>query len=97
MGRGVASVFPFFVRAAFRIASPRIPWPAAHKAITTRKPRQVIPAPRKRCSPQPISMQPVRPKNNVTAEMWEDYRLFKAAGLLAEWRNKWAAYLPEQS
>jgi hypothetical protein len=30
----------------------------------------------------------------MTAEMWEDYRIFKAAGLLHEWRKKWAAYLP---
>jgi len=29
-----------------------------------------------------------------TAEMWEDYRIFKAAVLLSEWRKKWAAYLP---
>jgi hypothetical protein len=26
--------------------------------------------------------------------MWEDYRAFKAAGLLHEWRIKWAAYSP---
>jgi hypothetical protein len=26
--------------------------------------------------------------------MWEDYRAFKAAGLLKEWRRKWAAYMP---
>ena len=31
----------------------------------------------------------------MTVEMWTDYRIFKAAGLLHEWRNKWAAYLPE--
>ena len=24
----------------------------------------------------------------------KDYRIFKAAGLLNEWRRKWAAYLP---
>jgi hypothetical protein len=31
----------------------------------------------------------------MTAEMWEDYRIFKAAGLLKEWRRKWAAYNAE--
>jgi hypothetical protein len=27
--------------------------------------------------------------------MWEDYRIFKAVGMLREWPRKWAAYLPE--
>jgi hypothetical protein len=31
----------------------------------------------------------------MTAEKWEDYRAFRAMGLLKEWRRKWAAYLPE--
>jgi hypothetical protein len=31
----------------------------------------------------------------MNAEMARDYRIFKAAGLLHEWRIKWAAYLPE--
>lgn len=26
-------------------------------------------------------------------EMWEDYRVFKAAGLLHKWREKWAGSL----
>ena len=25
--------------------------------------------------------------------MWDEYRTFKAAGLLAEWRRRWACYL----
>jgi hypothetical protein len=25
--------------------------------------------------------------------MWEEYRTFKAAGMLAEWRRRWALYL----
>ncbi len=37
---------------------------------------------------------PSLPINRLTAEMWADYRAFKAAGLLSEWRRKWAAYLP---
>jgi hypothetical protein len=32
--------------------------------------------------------------DRMTAEMWKDYRMFKAAVLLNEWRRKWAAYLP---
>ena len=35
----------------------------------------------------------MRPSNRLTAEIWADYRAFKAAGLLKEWRRKWAAYL----
>lgn len=35
---------------------------------------------------------PVRPRS-ATTEMWEDYRIFKAAGLLQKWREKWAGYL----
>jgi hypothetical protein len=46
-------------------------------------------------TPQPIPAKPIRPPNSLTAEMWEDYRIFKAAGLLKEWRRKWAAYLPD--
>ncbi len=33
-------------------------------------------------------------KHHMTAEMWKDYKIFKAAGLLKEWREKWAGYLP---
>jgi hypothetical protein len=25
--------------------------------------------------------------------MWREYRIFKAAGMLAEWRRRWAYYL----
>jgi hypothetical protein len=32
--------------------------------------------------------------SSMSAEMAEDYRIFKAAGLLSAWRIKWAAYLP---
>jgi hypothetical protein len=39
--------------------------------------------------------QPVISVASMSAEMAEDYRIFKAAGLLSEWRRKWAAYLPE--
>ena len=38
---------------------------------------------------------PVRRAVPDVQELWEDYRIFKAAGLLAEWRRKWRAYLPE--
>lgn len=30
--------------------------------------------------PQPIHAEPVRPINRLTAEMWKDYRIFKARG-----------------
>ncbi|MHB9139417.1 MAG: hypothetical protein ACYC4Q_08440 [Victivallaceae bacterium] len=52
------------------------------------------------CRPMPdqeeqafIYQKPIRPLS-LDAEMWEDYHIFKAAGLLKEWRRKWAAYLP---
>lgn len=35
---------------------------------------------------------PIWPRSAI-AEMWEDYRAFKAAGLLHKWREKWAGYL----
>jgi len=28
------------------------------------------------------------------AEMWRDYRVFKAAGLFKEWRKKWVGRVP---
>lgn len=31
--------------------------------------------------------------DHMTVEMWEDYKILKAPGLLPEWRKKWAAYL----
>jgi hypothetical protein len=36
-------------------------------------------------------MNTLTPIGRMTAEMWEDYRVFKAAGLLKEWCRKWAA------
>jgi len=48
---------------------------------------------RRKRSPS-VNIEPIRPAN-LTAEMWEDYRIFKAEHLLHEWRKKWAAYLPE--
>jgi len=50
---------------------------------------------RKRPALPSIRGKPIRPIDSLTAEMWEDYRIFKGAGLLSEWRRKWAAYLPE--
>jgi hypothetical protein len=44
-----------------------------------------------------IHSQPIRAIARITAEIWKDYRVFKAAGLLDEWRKKWAAYLPQPS
>lgn len=40
-----------------------------------------------------FNAEPVRPVS-ATYEMWKDYRIFKAAGLLSEWRRKWNYYLP---
>jgi hypothetical protein len=37
---------------------------------------------------------PVISVAGMSAEMAADYRIFKAAGLLSEWRIKWAAHLP---
>jgi len=67
-------------------------WKAAHKALT-KKPRRLKVLHRHHAPPA-INAQPIRPINRMTAEMWEDYRIFKAAGLLKVWRRKWAAYLP---
>jgi len=63
-----------------------------YKAIT-KKPRRIVPR-HKHHAPPPINAKPLRPINRLTAEMWWDYRAFKAAGMLREWRSKWAAYLP---
>jgi hypothetical protein len=62
-------------------------WRTASRKLTKR-PRRVLPRPKSH--PPPIQAEPIR----LTAEMWADYRAFKAAGLLHEWRRKWAAYLP---
>jgi len=40
-----------------------------------------------------VPLTPFRPWQTDIAEMWKDYRVFKAAGLLSEWRKKWAYYL----
>jgi hypothetical protein len=32
----------------------------------------------------PIHAKPLKPINRLTAEMWKDYRVFKAAGILHE-------------
>ena len=66
-------------------------WRATRKAVT-KKPRRIMPRHRPD-NPPPIHAAPIRPMNRMTAEMWKDYRIFKAAGLLNEWRRKWAAYL----
>lgn len=39
-----------------------------------------------------LKSAPVRPNTDIV-EMWKDYRAFKAAGMLAQWREKWAWYL----
>ena len=66
-------------------------WQAAYKAVTQKPPR-IIPRLKHQALPS-INVQPLRPIDRMNAEMWEDYSIFKAAGLLKEWRRKWAAYL----
>lgn len=45
-------------------------------------------------APSPFDdTEPIRPVSDL-AEMWEDYHVFKSAGMLQAWRRKWAAYLP---
>ena len=78
-----------------KMTVPRVTWPAANKAIT-RKPRRIVPR-HKHHAPPPIHAKPLRPLDRISAEMWEDYRTFKAAGMLRELHRKWAAYLPEPS
>ena len=36
---------------------------------------------------------PTTAPQSMDGEMWEDYRVFKAAGMLAAWRAKWGANL----
>jgi hypothetical protein len=79
--------------AGLKAAWPRHRWKVAHKEAVSRKPHRIMPGHRHH-APPPI-LKPIRPINRMTAEMWKDYRIFKAAGLLSEWRKKWAAYLPE--
>lgn len=45
--------------------------------------------PRRIMAPQPLRPDAIRHQSDL-AEMWKDYRAFKAAGLLSEWRKKWA-------
>jgi len=82
-----------FPAAASRITAPRVHWVNVRKAVL-KKPRRIM-ARRKHQVPPAIRAKPLSPINRMTAEMWEDYRIFKGAGLLSEWRRKWAAYLPE--
>lgn len=76
--------------AAFNIPPPGLLSPKTSNKDTATIPRRIVA--QNSTSPL-INQEPTRPKS-VTAEMWEDYRIFKAAGLLAEWREKWAWYLP---
>jgi hypothetical protein len=70
-------------------------WRATRKTVTSKAQQQRRILPRLRPEPPPLPVRPIRPLNSLAAEMWEDYRIFKAAGLLKEWRRKWAAYLPD--
>jgi hypothetical protein len=83
----------FFPVAARRITAPRIHWKEARKAIT-KKPRRIM-ARHRLQRPPSIRARPFRRIDPISAEMWEDYRIFKGAGLLSEWRRKWVEYLPE--
>ncbi|HBM90461.1 MAG TPA: hypothetical protein DD400_01075 [Rhodospirillaceae bacterium] len=47
--------------------------------------------------PPSLDAEPSRPIPSDIAEMWEDYHVFKAAGMLQAWCRKWAAYLPHPS
>jgi hypothetical protein len=47
--------------------------------------------PKQKDRPDPRSL-PVVPIRKIDP-MWEEYRIFKAAGLLVEWRRRWAYYL----
>ncbi len=43
----------------------------------------------------PLNPEPLRPRSLI-AEMWKDYPFYKAAGMLSEWRKKWAEIYPHQ-
>lgn len=65
--------------------------------LSSRSPSQDKPRTPRRIMAQESNTQPLRPDvirpQSDLAEMWKDYRAFKAAGLLSEWRKKWAWYL----
>jgi hypothetical protein len=77
---------------------PSIAWPATRKDFA-KKPGRMMKRPSHYVSPALANagghVKPLRPIKSLRAEMWEDYRAFKAAGMLAAWRKKWAAYLPK--
>jgi len=58
---------------------------------TSSTPRRIM---AQESAPPPLNPEPIRPRSE-TAEMMMEYRIFKGAGLLSEWRKRWAWYLPE--
>lgn len=58
-----------------------------------RRPQQDRAREQEQSGPENMAEQLARPKDREAAEMWADYRAFKAAGLLHLWRQKWAAKL----
>lgn len=70
--------------------------PPSYLSLNNTPQKETAPTPRRimaQESKPPLNPEPIRPRSEI-AEMWKEYWIFKAAGLLAEWRKKWAWYLP---
>jgi hypothetical protein len=76
--KGGIRVSPQFAHAARAAYAGK---PRRLRAVGKRKGEAIRPSP---ALPAPQS---------TDGEMWEDYRVFKAAGMLAAWRMKWGAHL----
>ena len=64
----------------------------AARAAYAGKPRRLVKA-RRTVGKEAVRPAPAPAPQSTDGEMWEDYRVFKAAGLLAAWRMKWGAHL----
>jgi len=66
---------------------------SAARAAYAGKRRRLVKAKRPVGKKEAARPAPATTPRSMDGEMWEDYRVFKAAGLLAEWRRKWQANL----
>lgn len=80
---------PLFSYSAPRVYSvPKMTWPLNHSSAThrpiTKKARRVILRKTRPRKQSPLPWRLPKPQS-MDARMWEDYRIFKAAGLLNVW------------
>lgn len=74
--------------------APRLAHGARPTTGAGRRPQPNRAAPAYRQNLQELERHSFRFSASDDVEMWRDYRIFKAAGLLSEWRKKWGAILP---